>query len=106
MQTGTSGKAHPMSETAYYILLSLTAPRHGYGVMRHVEALTGGRVSLGPGTLYGSLSKMEKDSLISLSAEEHNRRTYVITETGRRALQCEIARITELYLNAKEVMGQ
>lgn len=91
----------PMSETAYYILLSLTAPRHGYGIMQHVEALTHGRISLGAGTLYGSLSKMEKGGLIQIVREEDNRKTYEITPSGLLVLDMEIARITELYHNGR-----
>lgn len=98
----------PMSETAYYILLSLTAPRHGYGIMQHVENITGGRLVLGPGTLYGSLSRMEKDGLIRVAAEEERRKVYVITEAGRMVLQAELARLRELVANgvaALEVSG-
>ena len=95
-----------MSETAYYILLSLTKPKHGYGVMQHVEALTNGRITLGAGTLYGSISKMERDGVIRFISEENKRKTYEIAPLGRGVLQAEIARITELYFNAKGVMEQ
>ncbi len=50
----------PMSETMFYILFSLTQARHGYGIMQHVERLTNGRLVLGAGTIYQSLSKLEK----------------------------------------------
>lgn len=96
----------PMSETAYYILLSLTKPNHGYGIMQHVEELTSKRISLGAGTLYGSISKMEKNGLIRLVWEQNNRKTYEITVFGKDVLKAEIDRITELYLNAKGVMEQ
>ena len=95
-----------MSETAYYILLSLTKPKHGYGVMQHVEALTNGRITLGAGTLYGSISKMEKDGVIRFVSEENKRKIYEVAPLGREVLQAEITRISELYLNAKGVMGQ
>ena len=54
----------PMSETMFYILSSLTEARHGYGIMQHVEKLTRGRIVLGAGTVYQSLSKLEKEKLI------------------------------------------
>lgn len=92
----------PMSETAYYILLSLKEPRHGYGIMQFVEEITKGRIKLGPGTLYGSLSKMEKDELIVLEKEENKRKSYKLTEDGSKILQAEISRITELYENGKK----
>ena len=53
----------PMSETAYYILLSLSEPRHGYGIIKFVEELTENRIILGSGTVYGTLAKMYKDKL-------------------------------------------
>lgn len=95
----------PMSETAYYILLSLTEVRHGYGIIQWVEELTQGRIHLGPGTIYGSLSRMEKDRLIQAVAEEERRKLYRITPLGKELLKREIARITELYENAKKVEG-
>jgi len=89
----------PMSETAYYILLSLTENRHGYGIMQHVETITEGRLTIGPGTLYGSLSRMEKDGLIMALGEEDRRKAYGITEPGRALLQCELERLQELLTN-------
>lgn len=96
----------PMTETAFYILLCLQEPRHGYGVVQEVEKLTDGAVHLAPGTMYGSLSKMEKDGLIRLVREEEKRKVYRSTELGREVLRAEIARIERLYRNAKEVMGK
>lgn len=89
----------PMSETAYYILLSLTENRHGYGIMQHVESLTSCRLKIGAGTLYGSLSRMEKDGLILSLGEEDRRKTYAITELGKKLLQYEISRLQELLDN-------
>ncbi len=96
----------PMSETAFYILLSLTEPRHGYGIMQHVSELTDNRIKLGAGTLYGSISKMEKDGIIYFVSEENKRKTYTITTTGRTLLDREIARITELYMNSQKRGGR
>lgn len=56
----------PMTETSFYILLCLRTPNHGYGIVQKVKELTDNEVVLGPGTMYGSLSKMEKDGLIIL----------------------------------------
>ncbi len=60
----------PMTETGFYILLCLQQPNHGYGVVQKVKEMTGGEVLLSPGTMYGSLSKMEKDGVISFVREE------------------------------------
>lgn len=89
----------PMSETAYYILLSLAETRHGYGIMQHVYAITNGRLHLGAGTLYGSISRMEKDGLIKAVAEEDRRKLYRITAAGQKLLKAEVERLGELYNN-------
>jgi len=94
----------PMSETAYYILLSLLATeRHGYAIMQHTEELTKGRIRLGAGTLYGTLSKMEKGGLIQVSMEIDKRKIYRITEFGTAVLLAEITRIRELYRSSEGV---
>lgn len=93
------GSYLPMTETAYYILLSLLEVRHGYGIMQHVEAITQGRIKLGAGTIYGSLSRMEKDGLILAVAEEERRKLYQIAPPGRQLLHLEIKRLGELYNN-------
>ncbi|HAM2099288.1 TPA: PadR family transcriptional regulator [Listeria monocytogenes] len=93
----------PMTETAFYILLSLVIPRHGYAIIENVAKMTDDRIKLGPGTIYGSLSKMNKDNLIQIIQEESNRKIYQITEIGTDILQLEKARIEELYRNSREV---
>jgi DNA-binding PadR family transcriptional regulator len=89
----------PMSETMLYILLSLREERHGYGIMQHVKGLTGGRISLGAGTIYSSLGKLEGDGLIEALSEEDRRKIYGITPLGMEILKEEAARIAELYGN-------
>lgn len=76
----------PMTETAFYILLCLKKPNHGYGIVQTVEKLTEGAIRLTPGTMYGSLSKMEKDGLIQFVREEDKRKIYQITELGMEVL--------------------
>lgn len=92
----------PMTETAFYILLCLKNENHGYGIVQKVREITAGQVNLSPGTMYGSLSKMEKDGLIEFVREEDKRKMYKITPLGREVLQAEIARIERLYKNATE----
>ena len=92
----------PMSETAFYILFCLQEPQHGYGIGQEVKAMTKGEVSISPGTMYGILSKMEKDGLIVFSHEEEKRKIYQITEIGREILEIELRRIERLYQNSKE----
>ena len=92
----------PMTETGFYILLCLQQPNHGYGIVQRVEQMTKGEIRLTPGTMYGSLSKMEKDGLIFFVREEEKRKIYQITELGRQVLELELKRIERLYLNSKE----
>ena len=90
----------PMSETAFYILYCLQRPQHGYGINQEVNSMTDGEVSIGPGTMYGTLSKMEKDGLIRFVNEESKRKIYESTDLGREILSLELKRIKRLYLNS------
>ena len=96
----------PMTETGFYILLCLQRPNHGYGVVQQVEKKTGGEIRLSPGTMYGSLSKMEKDGLIRFVAEEDKRKIYEITPLGREILEMEKKRIERLYRTSREESEQ
>ena len=93
----------PMTETGFYILLCLREEAHGYSIVQHVEALTAGELRISPGTMYGSLSKMEKDGLIRFVREEEKRKIYHITDLGRQILELEMKRIERLYRNMMEV---
>ena len=74
------------------------------GIGLQVKEMTNGEIAISPGTMYGTLSKMEKDGLISYLAEVDKRKIYVITELGREILQIEIKRIARLYSNSlKEI---
>ena len=93
----------PMTETGFYILLCLREPNHGYGIVQKVKEMTNGDIVLAPGTMYGSLSKMEKDGLIRFIREEEKRKIYVITELGNKVLETEMKRIERLYKNMEEM---
>lgn len=95
----------PMTETSFYILLCLQEANHGYGIVQKVKELTENEIRLTPGTMYGSLSKMEKDGLIRFIKEEEKRKIYQITDLGKEVLKLELLRIERLYRNAKE-MGE
>ncbi len=94
----------PMTETMYYILLSLTEPRHGYGILLNVKDITSGRIRLGAGTIYNSLSKLEKDGLIELVAETERRKIYLICDVGRELLGLELTRLEELCENGRKFL--
>lgn len=93
----------PMTETSFYILLCLREESHGYNIIRKVEELTAGEIRISPGTMYGSLSKMEKDNLIYFVREEEKRKIYCITDLGKDVLALEMQRIERLYRNMMEV---
>lgn len=92
----------PMTETGFYILLCLREDAHGYSIVKKTEQLTHGEIRISPGTLYGSLSKMEKDGLIQFVREEENRKIYHITELGNQVLDLEMKRIERLYQSMME----
>lgn len=83
----------PMTEAMFYILLALLHPGHGYGMMQRIRELSGGRLEMGPGTLYGVLTRMKKEGLIVLTGEEERRKNYAITDAGRQALRREYRRL-------------
>jgi len=95
----------PMTETAYYILLSLNEPRHGYGIMQHVGEITGERISIGAGTMYGTLSKLEKERLIVQDEEIDRKKIYSLSSKGKAVLMLEIERLRELIDNGTKEMG-
>ena len=91
----------PMTETGFYILFCLQEEMHGYSITQRVKKMTNGEVVISPGTMYGSLSKMEKDGLIQLVREEEKRKLYRITDLGQEVLTTERKRIERLYKNSK-----
>lgn len=91
----------PMTETGFYILFCLRQPQHGYRISQRVRQMTGGAATISAGTMYGTLSKMEKDGLIVFDREEDKRKLYRITELGIEVLNLEIKRIERLYKNSK-----
>jgi DNA-binding PadR family transcriptional regulator len=98
----------PLTETTYYILLSLCEPLHGYGIMLQVKDLSAGNVDIAPGTLYGALENLKKQGLIHLVAEdtEKRRKVYSLSELGRQVLQMEFTRMQTLVSVSKPILGE
>ena len=86
----------PMTEAMYYVLLALLRPLHGYGLMQRISQLSGGRRTMSPGTLYGILSRLQREGLIRLEDQDARRKTYALTEDGKEALKTEYARLCRL----------
>lgn len=95
-----------LTEAVYYILLSLTKPMHGYGIMQNVEQLSQGRVKLAAGTLYGAINTLlEKGWIRSLPGETDTRKKeYQITEQGTQVLRAELLRLRELIENGMHIL--
>lgn len=95
-----------LTEAVYYILLALVEPLHGYGIMQRTAQLSGGRLVISAGTLYGALSTlMDKGWIEQLEVVADSRRKeYTITATGREVLEQELARLEELVTNGKQIL--
>lgn len=93
----------PMTETGFYILFCLKEEMHGYSIIQKVKQMTNEEINISAGTMYGSLSKMEKDGLIGFTKEESKRKSYKITKLGHNILDIELKRIERLYKNSKGV---
>ena len=94
----------PLPVAQLHILLALASgDKHGYAIMSEVEVLTEGSVTMGPGTLYGTVKRMLKPGLIEETDErpdpeldDERRRYYRLTGLGARVLDAEIARMEQL----------
>jgi DNA-binding PadR family transcriptional regulator len=90
----------PLTEPVLLVLLSLAEqPRHGYSILKDVEQMSGGRVKLSTGTLYGALRRLLDEAWIERVEEDESprdRRPYRLTSRGRRNLQLEVQRLKHL----------
>ncbi len=90
-----------LTEPMYYILLALTQECCGVDIMERVKKISGGRVSVGPGTLYAMLAKFEEKDIIRLTASEGRRKSYVITDSGKEELKKEFERLKTMVLDGQ-----
>ena len=95
-----------LTESTYYILLSLYTPQHGYGIMQQTEKLSGGRIRLAAGTLYGALNSLcEKGWITPLPIEEDSRKKgYKLTAKGLEVLENEVKRLRQLVENGEMIL--
>ena len=109
----TAASLTPLSPAVFHILLSLAdGERHGYALKREISQRTGGKLTLGPGVLYGSINKMLELGLVEESddrpdphLDDERRRYYRITPYGRKVAQAEAARMHELVRLAAARFG-
>ena len=93
----------PLTESSFYILLTLTQPLHGYAMMQEIEQLSKGSVTIGPGTLYGAFSTMEQEGLIQMVREEGRRKEYLLTPKGAAVLLEQIMRYETMLDNGRNI---
>ena len=99
----------PLTPAVFHVLLALVdAERHGYGIIKEVEARTEGRVRLGPGTLYGSIKRMLAEGMVEESGErpaaeldDERRRYYRLTEFGHGVAAAEARRLAKIVAAAR-----
>lgn len=92
-------KPTPLTPAVFHILLALAdGPLHGYAIMQAVEISSGGHPPMGPGTVYGSLQRMEEAGLVKEAAArgDDRRRVFMLLPAGRRALAQEAERLSRL----------
>ena len=106
----TTTATPPLTPAVFHILLALSSgERHGYGIMKQVEADSQGKVSMGPGTLYGSLKRMldaglvvERDKRVDPEMDDERRIYYQITGRGAQALEAELDRYKRIVTIAQQ----
>lgn len=96
----------PLSEATFYVLAALDEPLHGYAIMQKVEAMSEGSVAIGPGTLYGAFTTLEKQGLIEKVSEEDRRKTYALTAKGRLVLAEHVRRLAIMVRNGQAALAQ
>ncbi|MEG1931911.1 MAG: PadR family transcriptional regulator [Pygmaiobacter sp.] len=105
MRDNTKGGA--LTEVTFFILLSLYAPNHGYGIMQFVEEKTHGRLRLGAGSLYGALNTLtEKKWIEPYGNEDLRKKNYRITALGKEVAEKEVQRLESLLAAAHQLMEE
>ena len=99
-------KFSTLTEQMFYVLLCLREERCGMDILDQVPAMTGGRVSVGSGTLYNLLEQFREEGMIRETRTEGRRRSYLLTESGRRRLAQEYQRIEAQAEDYRRVFGK
>lgn len=95
-----------LTEATYYILLSLYTPQHGYGIMQQTERLSGGRIRLAAGTLYGALNALCEKGWIVPLPESGRKKEYRLTDKGLSVLKNELNRLRQLVENGESILKE
>lgn len=102
-ERGTHMESIALTEAVFYILLSLDTPMHGYGIMQNTERLSGGRVHLAAGTLYGALNTLLEKHWIQALPGTGRKKEYLLTDVGRQMVLAELDRLRELLTNGERI---
>ena len=99
-------KFQTLTEQMFYILLCLRQECYGMDVLDRVPSMTGGRVSVGSGTLYNLLEQFLEAGMIRETKVEGRRRSYILTDFGRETLDKEYTRITAQAEDYRRIFGK
>lgn len=98
-----------ITESAYYVLLALQEPLHGYVIMQEVEKISEGSMKIGPATLYTILSRLQKEGLIrnaeANATDDSRRKPYVLTKKGKESLTLEVKRRYKMAMHGIKKLG-
>ncbi len=99
-------KFQTLTEQMFYILLCLCSECCGMDIMDRVPEMTGGRISVGPGTLYNLLEQLVDCGMIRQTKAEGRKRSYIITDSGREALKSEYERLQRQSADYLRILGK
>lgn len=94
----------PLTEATFYIMTALVDPMHGYAVMQWVEEASEKTVRVGPGTLYGVFSTLEKEKLIEKVKDEERRKYFTLTVKGRAVLAEQVRRLDIMVASGRAAL--
>ena len=101
--------ASPLTEATFFILLSLSpAPKHGYAILKEVQALSHGRIVFSTGTLYGAIRRLLEQGWIKRVSDpvpnptDRERKAYALTDKGRRVVSAEMERLRSVLDTAEQ----
>ena len=101
----TKDPLSPLTESSFYILISLMEPLHGYGILQKVDEMSDSRVQLGAGTLYGALKNLVEHGMIQEVGKNTGRRkNYQVTPNGKQLIEDELERLEELLENGRKML--
>ncbi|MGV8982994.1 PadR family transcriptional regulator [Clostridium sp.] len=94
-----------LTDSTYYVLLTLVKPMHGYGIMQEINEHPNGEMEIGPASLYTIIKKLQSADLIQLlEDDEERRKTYKLTSKGKEILKKDIKRRTIMVRHGEEAL--